>query len=168
MRLIRLGYLVAVRQSGLGRLAYVRVPVSLLRVGRTCRPRAIREFEPRRPPFECFPVLPLIVCFEGKGSMFESTAFYAILVDLRSVFPSNFPAISVTLRCCGAHVSNEHLAVELLNRRPPFPRLPYAKSSSQFAALRYRPRSPLNLPRFFQVIDCCRVSCKQKESSYLS
>ena len=49
MRLIRLGYLVAVRHSGLGRLAYVQVPVPLLRVGRTCRPRAIREFEPRRP-----------------------------------------------------------------------------------------------------------------------
>ena len=44
-----LGYLVAVRHSGLGRLAYVQVPVPLLRVGRTCRPRAIREFEPRRP-----------------------------------------------------------------------------------------------------------------------
>jgi hypothetical protein len=91
MRLIRLGYLVAVRQSGLGRLAYVRVPVSLLRVGRTCRPRAIREFEPRRPPFECFPVLPLIVCFEGKGSMFESTAFYAVLVTFALFSPATSP-----------------------------------------------------------------------------
>jgi hypothetical protein len=57
--------------------------------------------------------------------MLESTPFYAVLMDLRFVFPQQLPP-QFRLPSHAAVATfqtrlSEHFAVELLNRRPPIP-----------------------------------------------